>query len=386
MNVVFLSPHFPSNFYHFCVKLREAGANVLGIADEPFQNLRPELRYALTDYYHVHDMHNYDELVRAMGYFTHRFGKINRLDSLNEYWLETEAQLRTDFNIRGIQTDRIGMIKRKSEMKKVFQDAGLNPARGRVCTTEEELRDFIAEVGLPVVAKPNIGVGAAKTYKIENETEVAAYLADKPSVDYIVEEFVQGQIVTFDGLTDAEGNVVFSSSLRYSIGVMDAVNLDTDIYYYTVRTFEPALEKAGLATVKAFDVRERFFHFEFFVMDDASVVPLEVNVRPPGGFTIDMWNFSNNCDAYQMWANLLVNGSCEPVNDLAYFVNYVGRKDHISYRHSHEEVLQKYDSIMVLHERLSGIFARAIGNYGYIIRGPELAPLIEAAEFIQARS
>jgi len=42
-------------------------------------------------------MHNYDEMLRALGYFTHRYGKIDRIDSLNEYWLETEARLRTDF-------------------------------------------------------------------------------------------------------------------------------------------------------------------------------------------------------------------------------------------------------------------------------------------------
>lgn len=28
MNVVFLSPHFPPNFWPFCVRLREAGHNV----------------------------------------------------------------------------------------------------------------------------------------------------------------------------------------------------------------------------------------------------------------------------------------------------------------------------------------------------------------------
>lgn len=57
MNVVFLSPHFPPNFYNFCVRLREAGANVLGLADAPYESLRPELKSALTEYYRVSDMH-----------------------------------------------------------------------------------------------------------------------------------------------------------------------------------------------------------------------------------------------------------------------------------------------------------------------------------------
>ena len=66
MNIVFLSPHFPPNYYPFSVHLRRWGANVLGIADLPYDQLRPELRAALTEYYRVDDLHNYDQLLRAL--------------------------------------------------------------------------------------------------------------------------------------------------------------------------------------------------------------------------------------------------------------------------------------------------------------------------------
>ena len=58
MNIVFLSPHFPPNFFHFCVALRQLGVNVLGIADAPWEELRPELRAALTGYYRT-DLNDY---------------------------------------------------------------------------------------------------------------------------------------------------------------------------------------------------------------------------------------------------------------------------------------------------------------------------------------
>jgi hypothetical protein len=104
MNVVFVSPHFPPNWYLFAMALHDQGANVLGLADAPYEELRPELRDALGAYYRVGDMNDYDQLVRALGYLTHQHGKLDRLDSLNEWWLETEARLRTDFNIPGITT------------------------------------------------------------------------------------------------------------------------------------------------------------------------------------------------------------------------------------------------------------------------------------------
>src|SRR5574341_1772720 len=155
MNVVYLSPHFPPNYYLFCVRLREMGANVLGLADAPHEMLRPELRAALTDYYRVEDMQDYDRLVRALGYFTNHHGKIDRVESHNEYWLETEARLRTDFNIPGIREDGIADIKRKSRMKEIFRRAGVAVARGAVVRTLGEAEAVIAEVGYPAVAKPD---------------------------------------------------------------------------------------------------------------------------------------------------------------------------------------------------------------------------------------
>jgi hypothetical protein len=386
MNVVFLSPHFPPNFWPFCVRLREAGHNVLGLADAEYDALRPELRQALTEYYRVSDMHNYDELVRALGYFTHRYGKLDRLDSMSEYWLETEARLREDFNIFGLRPQDMDRVKRKSVMKQYFQQAGLRVARGRVCRTAVEAQDFVEEVGYPVVAKPDIGVGAAKTYKITNDAELMDYIATKPPVDYIMEEFIPGRIITYDGLTDIEGNVVFDSSLEYSKGVMDAVNQDSDIYYYMVREIPEDLREAGRKVVEAFHVRERFFHFEFFRLEDGSLMALEVNMRPPGGLTIDMFNYANDMDMFREWVNVLTYGRVSQQAQRPYFCAYVGRKDHIHYKRSHEQVLAEFGPLITHHERISDIFAGAIGNYGYILRHPDLTILLQAAQAIQERA
>ncbi len=385
MNVVYLSPHFPPNFWPFCARLREAGHTVLGIADAEHHELRPELKTALSEYYKVADLHNYDELVRALGYFTHKYGKLDRLESMSEYWLETEAMLREDFNIFGLRPEDMSHIKRKSVMKKYFQLAGLPVARGKVCRTSPEIQDFVTEVGYPVVAKPDIGVGAAKTYKITNDAELMDYIAHKPPVDYIIEEFIPGRIITYDGLTDIKGNVVFDSSLEYSKGVMDVVNEDSDIYYYMVREIAGDLREAGRKVVKAFNVLERFFHFEFFRLEDGSLVALEVNMRPPGGLSIDMFNYANNIDIFKEWVNILTHGEVGQKATHPYYCTFVGRKSHIHYRNSHEGVLGQFGPIIAHHEPINSIFSAALGNYGYILRHPKLDKLLEAAKAIQER-
>lgn len=385
MNVVFISPHFPPNYRNFCFRLKAAGANVLGMADTHYEQIPADVRGALTDYYRVDNMHDYGQLVRALGYFTHKYGKIDRLDSHNEYWLETEASLRTDFNIQGIKTDCIDSIKRKSKMKEVFYTAGLKPARGRVCHTKDEVLAFVKEVGYPVVAKPDIGVGAAKTYKLENNDQMEHYLNDKLPVEYILEEFINEQIVTFDGLVDDQGELAFSSSLRYSKGVMEAVNENTDLYYYFSRKIEPELESAGKAILKAFDLKGRFFHFEFFMKKTGEVIPLEVNMRPPGGLTLDMFNFANDFDCYSAWADIILTGTTKIKGGRDFHVIYVSRKDWIPYQMSHEAVVNGFGDLMVYDSRIEDVFAPAIGNHGYVLRSKKLEPLIEAADKIHAR-
>lgn len=385
MNFVFMSPHFPPNYYLFTVHLQQLGATVLGLADEPYDMLRPELRKALTEYYRVNDMHNYDELVRAIGFFIFKHGRIDRIDSQNEYWLETEARLRTDFNIPGLKNEEIARVKLKSLMKKTFIKAGIPIARGRVVNTLSEARRLIKEVGYPVVTKPDIGVGAARTYKIHTEAELEEFFAEKPVADYIMEEFIDGIICTFDGLTDRDGNLVFYTSHQYSQGIMETVNQDSDVYYYSLREIPKDLEEVGRRVLSAFEVRERFFHFEFFRNAENKIVAMEVNMRPPGGMTTDMFNYANDIDIYKEWANVIVHNKFTTDYTRKYHCGYIGRKFKHTYLYAHEQILSVFQDKIVHHENISGIFSTALGDYGYLVRSPDMEDIYAMAEYIQKK-
>lgn len=318
-----------------------------------------------------------------MGFFIHRHGRIARLDSLNEHWLETEARLRTDFNIKGINKNTIGAIKRKSVMKSRFLGAGLAAARGKVCKTPAQLRRFVDEVGFPVVAKPDVGVGAARTYKLETASDIDRFLVDKPAVDYIVEEFVRGELVTYDGLTGRSGEILFDSTFHYSTGVMEAVNHELDLYYWIPRAIPADVQEVGRAMARAFDLRERPFHFEIFRTADGRLIPLEVNMRPPGGLTVDMFNYANDFDLYREWANVVVHGRFDAIITRPYNCLYASRRDIRTYAMSHADVMREFGDIVVQHARMDRVLATAMGDEGYVMRGPDLEPLMDAAKRIQ---
>ena len=160
MNFVFVSPHFPHTYWQFCDRLRRNGINVLGIGDAPYDSMESPLKVALTEYYRVDSLEDYDQVYRAVAFFAFRYGKIDWIESMNEYWLEQDARLRTDFNVTtGIRSDRIRFIKEKSLMKQLFLDAGIPTARQHVVSTVEAGLAFAETVGYPLIVKPNIGVG-----------------------------------------------------------------------------------------------------------------------------------------------------------------------------------------------------------------------------------
>ena len=377
----FFSPFSP-NYYPFSVHLRRMGVNVLGLADAPYHELRPELQSTLTEYYYLSDAHSYDEKVRALGYFTHRYGKLDRLESHNEYWLESDAQLRTDFNIPGFHTKDMERIKRKSEMKKVFLQTGIPVARGSVAHTLKEALALADEIGFPLIAKPDIGVGASKTYKLHDRAQLKAFFAEKLPVDYIFEEFIQGKIETFDGLTNQNGEVVFSSSMHFNEGIMELVNDGLDVWYYTLRNIPADLSAAGHKLAAAYRLRERFFHFEFFRKPDGSLAMLEVNMRPPGGLTTDMFNYANDIDIYREYANVVINNTFEAAVTRPYYCAYIGRRTNKPYRHTHDETLSTFKQQIVQHEPMSGVFAPVLGDYGYVARSPDLEEISQIAEYL----
>jgi biotin carboxylase len=358
--------------------------NVLGLADAPYESLRPELRGALSEYYRVDDMNSYDALVRALGHFTHRHGKLDGIDSHSEHWLEAEARLRTDFNLPGLRQDRIGSIKRKSAMKEIYRSAGIRVARGAVVRTLEEARRLVADTGYPVIAKPDVGVGAAATFKIRGDGELSAFFDRKPAADYIVEEFIQGKLFSFDGLADRDGNLVFFTAHAFRQGIMETVNEDVDLFYYSLREIPADLEEAGRRTARAFDVRGRFFHFEFFRADrDGGIVALEVNLRPPGGLTTDMFNFANDIDIYREWARVIARNRFTAAWSRPYHIGYVGRKRGKRYVHGPGEIDAAFGGLIVHREEIDSIFRAAIGDHGYLVRSNDLDEVRAAARYIQ---
>ena len=374
-NFVFISPNFPATYWMFCRELRNNGLRVLGIGDCIYDELSQDLRESLDEYYKVSSLENYDEVFRAVAFFTFKYGKIDWLESNNEYWLERDAKLRTEFHITsGFMEQDMEAVKRKSAMKAYYAKAGIPTARYHLVENFEDASAFAHEVGYPVIVKPDNGVGASSTYRLHNDDDLRFFMDHKDDVIYIMEEMVKGVVCTYDAIIGAEGQPLFESGNVTPHSLMDVVNFGGESLYYLYKDMPEDVRDVGLRTVKAFDVHSRFVHLEFFRLTEdqeglgnaGDLVGLEVNMRPAGGYTPDMYNFAYETDVYKIWADMIAfDHSTKPLGNHHYCA-FIGRRDDKWYKMDHDAIMAKYGHCLVMVRRVPDALSGCMGNQMYV--------------------
>ncbi|HEL9649848.1 carbamoyl phosphate synthase large subunit [Streptococcus suis] len=369
MNYLVISPFYPENFQPFTIELaKKEGVTVLGIGQEPYDQLPEELRNALTEYFRVNDLENIDEVKRAAAFLIYKHGPIDRVESHNEHWLENDAALREQFNIFGAKPKHLKKTKFKSEMKKYFKKAGVPVVPGVVVKSERDFGRALKNVGFPMIAKPDNGVGASGTFKFENKEDFDRFVEtwDGATI-YFLEKFVNSNIITtYDGLLDHEGNVVFETGLTYVHTPLELMLSRKDNAYFIEKELDPQLVKYGRAIIKAFGMRERFFHIEFF-KDGDDYIAIEYNNRMAGGFTVEAYNYAHSIDLFRDYANVATGGTVEERRFEPQYCLVATRRDTTEYVHSADDIHQKFAGKIKTVKRMPDAFAELQGNDAYLL-------------------
>ncbi len=387
MNFILISPYYPSNFQAFAHRLKDAGVNVLGIGEEPYDQLGPDLQNSLTEYYRVNNLEDLDEVKRAVAFLFYKYGPIDRIESNNEHWLELDAELREQFNVYGNKTNDLKKVKYKSEMKKLFRKADIPVVEGRIIKTNIDLYKSIDELGLPVIAKPDNGVGSAATYKLSSEEDVRHFKEVWGEAQvYFLEPYVEGGVLcTFDGLIDQEGNIVFQTSFTYNMPTLELVKGQLDMAYVIQKEIDPKLEAYGKRIVEAFGMKERFFHIEFFKLENEDYVALEYNNRLAGGYTIDMYNFANSIDLFAQYASLVKGEEFKKSVVEKQFCVGITQRDAYEYQHDKNAIYERFGDRVKFEQRMPDAFAELQGNQFYAINADSLEEVDEIIRFIHER-
>lgn len=371
MNFIFISPNFPRIYSHFVKALKDRGVNVLGIGDERFESLEQELKDNLTEYCYVADLNNKAWVINTIEYLRYKYGKIDYLESNNEYWMKNDAVYREWFNIEGgYRPADLADYQSKSGMKKYFQKAGVKTARYILVSSLEESLKFVEQVGYPVFAKPDSGVGAADTFKISSEDELRHFHEVKPNEQYIMEEFLDGSIVSFDGIANSKSEVVVAFKETFPTPIAEVVSKNLDVFYFAESKMPKTYREMGERIIKAFNVKSRCFHTELFKLNSdkpgfakkGEIVGLEINLRSPGGDTPDLLNLVAKTNYYEAYASMIVDDVSHLDNETNKIAFSINRKFDINYKHSSEDIMNTYKSNLSRHGFYPESFRDAMGD------------------------
>ena len=393
-NFILISPNFPVTYWQFAKALKEVGFRVLAIGDSSYDSLVQELKDNITEYYKVNSLESYEEMFKAVAFFSFKYGHIDYLESNNEHWLRQDSKLREDFNIEGKKYSEIDMYQSKSLEKRYYKKAGVKTARYALPKTIRSAKRFINIVGYPVIVKPDIGVGASSTTKIKSEEELVKFFNEKDERIYIMEEYIDGELISFDGIANSKSEPVFYSNEVFLSQVLDVVTDKKDMVYYSNKECPKDLYDAGSRVLKAFKVQKRWFHLEFFRLKSdkvglgskGDIIGLETNMRAPGGYTPDVINYSKSANTYKIFADIMMNDVSNYDNSFKkFYTMYAAQNFSSNYSHSRDDILAKYKSNIVMHDFTPAILADDMGDESFVANFDDFKDALEFKNYVIAK-
>ena len=200
---------------------------------------------------------------------------------------ENGALERHGVELIGADFDAIQRGEDRQKFKDIVAKVGGESARSAVCYTMAEVRETVAELGLPVVVRPSFtmgGLGSGMAKSLEDVERMAGDgLTASPSANVLVEESIYGwKEYELELMRDSNDNVVVVCSIENvdpmgvhtgdSVTVAPAMTL-TDREYQTMRDL-------GIAILREVGVDTGGCNIQFAVdPKDGRLIVIEMNPR-----------------------------------------------------------------------------------------------------------
>ncbi len=200
---------------------------------------------------------------------------------------ENGALDRYDVELIGADFEAIQRGEDRQKFKDIVGKVGGESARSRVCFTMDEVRETVADLGLPVVVRPSFtmgGLGSGMAYSAQDVDRMAGEgLTASPSANILIEESIYGwKEYELELMRDGRDNVVVVCSIENvdpmgvhtgdSVTVAPAMTL-TDREYQTMRTL-------GIDILREVGVDTGGCNIQFAVNPaDGRLIVIEMNPR-----------------------------------------------------------------------------------------------------------
>lgn len=351
MHVLFIAPDFPRYQQHFVRALKACGAKVSGIGDRPVEQMPDDVKQQLDAYYQISNVTDTQALLDCVRYVQSQEW-VDRLEATIESHMLAAAEVREACTIPGMSFDQTWICRDKTTMKQFMQERGIPCAAFTAANSVEQVEDFVASVGYPIIIKPRDGAGASATWRCNNAQDLWPAIKDT-GIDRgksaALEEFIEGHEGFYDTLV-AGGKIQHDFVSHYYPNVLEAMRTRWISPYIIVTNrsdlvdYQP-LKELGQKVIHDIGLQNVPTHMEWFV-GEKGLRFSEIGARPPGVGHWDLYCAANDIDLYKEWAEAVLYGECQGVLSRRYCAAILSlRPNQEGKIHGYtgvEEVMQQY--------------------------------------------
>jgi formate-dependent phosphoribosylglycinamide formyltransferase (GAR transformylase) len=314
IDVILVEPCFPANQREFARALHAVGARVTGIGERPKEALDDGLRHWLSHYEQIGNVTDEAQLERAVRFVQSKV-KVDRLEAVVEAHVMAAAKVREKCGIPGTSVHSTFLCRDKPAMKEALRQAGVPCAQSIGSNSADEIKQFAARVGFPLIVKPRDAAGASGTERVDNGPELDRALARfgvPQGRSVAVEEFIEGHEAFYDTISIG-GRVVHDFVTHYYPNVLEAMRTRwISPQFITTNRIDSApayaeVRAMGQKVITALGLETTATHMEWFV-GPKGLKFSEIGCRPPGVRAWDLYAAANDFDIYKEWAMAVVHG------------------------------------------------------------------------------
>ncbi|GAB1341486.1 ATP-grasp domain-containing protein [Gemmatimonas sp.] len=320
MLVIFVAPFFsPAATQMIEAALALAHIRVAVIAQQPLAELAPAVAARLVGHWRVDDVTDAAQLEWAVQSLARTHGAVARCFAAYEQTQLPLATVRERLGIPGLPSTAAHNFRDKARMKDVLRAAGVPVARHQLVQHPADARQFVSDVGFPIVVKPPAGAGAKATERIRSVEELESALvrfAPSATDPMLAEEFLRGTEHSLETVS-INGRPVWHSLTQYAPTPLEV--LENPWIQWTVllprEIDDPAyrdIKDIGDRALRALGMTTGVSHCEWFRRPDGSVAISEIAARPPGANMTTMISRAHDIDFVGAWVRLMVDGVFEP--------------------------------------------------------------------------
>jgi biotin carboxylase len=293
----------------FMQSAKQLGCKVILVAKESFaQEAWP--RESLDEIFFMPDLTKRPDIIYAVSYLA-RSHAIDQIIALDDYDVETAAELRDHMRLPGIGESLARHFRDKLAMRTQARAAGVLVPEFSGVFNYGQLREFMARVSPPWVLKPRSEASSMGIKKLNGPDELWPLLdslGDQQSF-FVLEQFVSGDVFHVDGLVN-DGEVLFMVANQYGRPPMSVYHEGGIFITRTLDRAAPvsqALFALNRQVQSALGMRRGATHTEYIrAHADGTLYFLETAARVGGANIAEAAEFGTGVNLWAEWARMEV--------------------------------------------------------------------------------